>query len=324
MKVTRGLPVTAPARAPVLTIGNFDGQHLGHRALVKAVVTHAQDLDGIPMVLSFDPHPIEVLRPGSGPKFLSEKHEKEKFFQELGVEELILLPFTPELAGLSPREFVGQVLERGLGVRRLLVGENFVFGKGRSGSVQDLIQLGKQANFDVKPFPPKLLRGEVVSSTRIRECLVSGKVAEAADCLGRPYKLSGTVIPGEKRGEAMGWPTANLRLPNYRVHPADGVYAVLLEIGQGEFFPAIAYIGKRPTFYGEERLLEVHAFDQTLSLYGKQVAVHFIEHIRGDQTFENADDLINQMDRDGAQAREVLRNSAWARAQSVLVDLKRG
>ncbi len=324
MKVTRGLPVAPPPRAPVLTIGNFDGQHLGHRALVEAVVKQAQDLDGSPMVLSFDPHPIEVLRPGSAPKFLSEKHEKEQFFQELGVDELILLPFTPELAGLSPQEFVEQVLERGLGVRRLLVGENFVFGKGRSGSVQDLIQLGKQANFDVNPFPPKLVNGEVVSSTRIRECLVSGKIAEAADCLGRPYKLSGTVIPGEKRGEAMGWPTANLRLPSHRVHPVDGVYAVLLEIGQDEFFPAIAYIGKRPTFYGEERLLEVHVFDQTLSLYGKPVATHFIQYIRGDLTFSNAEELMDQMDQDGLEARKHLRESSWCGSQSVPVNLKDG
>ncbi len=219
MNITRGLPSAPLDSFPVLTIGNFDGQHLGHSALVQAVVENAQRVKGVPMVLSFDPHPIEVLRPGTVPKFLSDAQDKCDFFERLGIMEHIILPFTPALAALNPSQFVQQVLHDGLGVRQLLVGENFVFGKGRSGTIQDLIRLGEQANFVVQPVTPVVLGSEVVSSTRIRKCVISGNVVEGRKCLGRPYRFSGTVIEGEKRGGQMGWPTANLRIPPHRVLP---------------------------------------------------------------------------------------------------------
>ena len=157
MNITRGLPPAPLDSFPVLTIGNFDGQHVGHRALIEAVVETAQRLKGVPMVLSFDPHPIEVLRPGTVPKFLSDAQDKSDFFERLGIMEHIILPFTPALAALNPSQFVQQVLHDGLGVRQLLVGENFVFGKGRSGTIQDLIRLGEQANFVVQPVRPVVL-----------------------------------------------------------------------------------------------------------------------------------------------------------------------
>lgn len=295
------------ASYPVLTIGNFDGQHLGHRALVQAVVNWARQVNGFPMVLSFAPHPVEVLRPGSVHKFLSDDHEKIAFFEWLGVGELVILPFTMELASLGPDEFVHQVLRDGLGIRKLFVGENFVFGKGRSGGVKDLIELGAIADFSVEPIVPVIVGQEVVSSTRIRKCLTTGDVAQGAQCLGRPYMLEGIVIPGEKRGKQFGWPTANLRLPVLRVLPADGVYATLT-VFKGECLESIAYIGTRPTFSEEERLLEVHVFDKTLQLYGEDISVHFIERVRGDMVFANPQDLVSQMDHDGQRAREILRN----------------
>jgi riboflavin kinase/FMN adenylyltransferase len=307
MKVTRGIPPVSPASFPVLTIGNFDGQHLGHCALVQAVVDRAQQLNGYPMVLSFDPHPVEVLRPGSVHKSLSDDHEKIVFFENLGIAELVILPFTKELASLTPSQFVGQVLRDGLGIRKLLVGENFVFGKGRSGTVQDLIELGAEADFSVEPIAPVMMGKDVVSSTRIRKCLVAGDVAQGALCLGRPYMLRGVVISGEKRGSQFGWPTANLRLSGNRVLPADGVYATLTVV-RGECLDSIAYIGKRPTFSEGERLLEVHIFDKTFQLYGEDISVHFIESIRGDMTFPHVDDLVRQMDHDGFCAREILQD----------------
>jgi riboflavin kinase/FMN adenylyltransferase len=306
MNITRGLPPAPLAPFPVLTIGNFDGQHLGHRALIEAVIEQAQRLKGVPMVLSFDPHPIEVLRPGTLPKFLSDAQEKYDFFEYLGIAELIILPFTQALAALTPDQFVRQVLHEGLGVRQLLVGENFVFGKGRSGTIQDLVRLGGQTNFEVQPVTPVMLGGEVVSSTRIRKCLTTGNVVEGRECLGRAYRLTGTVIEGEKRGRQLGWPTANLRIPSHRVLPADGIYATLTEIDR-ICLPSVAYIGKRPTFQEGERLLEVHIFDQMLQLYGKDLSVSFIEQLRGDMTFSSIDDLLKQMDHDGAQAREILK-----------------
>lgn len=307
MKITRGLPTVRPASCSVLTIGNFDGQHLGHRALVQAVVHCARQVNGFPMVLSFAPHPVEVLRPGSVHKFLSDDHEKIAFFERLGVGELVILPFTRELASLEPDKFVRQVLRDGLGIRKLFVGENFVFGKGRSGGVKDLIELGVIADFSVEPIASVIVGQEVVSSTRIRKCLTAGDVAQGAQCLGRPYMLGGMVIPGEKRGNQFGWPTANLRLPGHRVLPADGVYATLTVL-KGECLDSIAYIGTRPTFAEGERLLEVHIFDKTLQLYGEDISVHFIEGVRGDMTFPNAQDLVSQMDHDGQRARDILRN----------------
>jgi riboflavin kinase/FMN adenylyltransferase len=307
MKITRGLPTVPPVPCPVLTIGNFDGQHLGHRVLVEAVVNCAQQVNGFPMVLSFAPHPVEVLRPGAVHKFLSDDLEKIAFFERLGVGELVILPFTKELAGLTPDQFVGQVLRDGLGIRKLFVGENFVFGKGRSGAVKDLIELGAEADFSVEPIAPVIVGQEVVSSTRIRKCLADGDVAQGAQCLGRPYMLEGIVIPGEKRGKQFGWPTANLRLPGHRVLPADGVYATLTVL-KGECLDSIAYIGTRPTFSEGERLLEVHLFDKTVQLYGEDISVHFIEGVRGDMTFANVQDLVKQMDHDGLRARDILRN----------------
>jgi len=307
MKITRGLPPVPPASCPVLTIGNFDGQHLGHRALVQAVVDRAQQVNGFSMVLSFDPHPVEVLRPGSTHKFLSESYEKVVFFERLGIKELVILPFTKDLASLTPDQFVDQVLRDGLGIRKLLVGANFVFGKGRSGTVKDLIEFGSEADFSVEPIAPVMMGQVVVSSTRIRKCLAAGDVAQGAQCLGRPYMLQGVVIPGEKRGSQLGWPTANLRLPGHRVLPADGVYATLT-VFKGECLDSIAYIGKRPTFSDGERLLEVHIFDKTVQLYGEDISVHFIEGVRGDMIFDNVQDLVTQMDHDGLRAREILQD----------------
>ncbi|GJL58169.1 MAG: riboflavin biosynthesis protein [Nitrospirales bacterium] len=311
MKISRGLPTVRPASCPVLTIGNFDGQHLGHRALVQAVVDCARQVTGYPMVLSFAPHPVEVLRPGTVHKFLSDDHEKIAFFERLGVGEVVILAFTRELASLRPDEFVRQVLHDGLGIRKLFVGENFVFGKGRSGGVKDLIELGKHADFSVEPIAPVIVGQKVVSSTRIRQCLTGGDVGQGAQCLGRPYMLNGIVIPGEKRGKQFGWPTANLRLPGHRVLPADGVYATLTVV-KGECLDSIAYIGTRPTFSEEERLLEVHVFDKTLQLYGEDISVHFIEKVRGDMVFANSQDLVSQMDHDGQRAREILRDYSGA------------
>ena len=305
MNITRGLPPAPLADFPVLTIGNFDGQHLGHRALLKTVIEQAQRLKGVPMVLSFDPHPIEILRPGTVPKFLSDAQEKFDFFEYLGIGELILLPFTQTLAALKPDQFVRQVLQDGLGIRQLLVGENFVFGKGRSGTIQDLIHLGTQGNFVAHSVSALMLGGAVVSSTRIRHCVTTGNVVEGRECLGRPYRLTSTVIEGEKRGRELGWPTANLRIPPHRVLPADGIYATMTEVND-ERLPSVAYIGTRPTFQEGERLLEVHIFDKKLHLYGNEISVSFIQQVRRDVTFSNVDELLKQMDHDGTQAREIL------------------
>ncbi len=307
MKITRGLSSISPAPHPVLTIGNFDGQHIGHRALVSSVVRFARQVKGWPMVLSFDPHPIEVLRPDTVPKYLSESHEKSDFFESLGIAEFVVLPFTKDLARSTPQQFVDTVLRDGIGVKDLFVGEHFVFGKGRSGTVKDLMNLGKEARFTVHPMPPLLLDEQIVSSTRIRDCLASGDVAQSARCLGREYQIRGTVVQGEGRGAPMGWPTANVQVPSYRILPEDGIYATRALV-RGKWLDSIAYIGTRPTFAGQDRVLEVHIFDKSLRLYGEDFSVRFIDRVRGDKTFNDVNDMIRQMDQDGRHAKKLLLN----------------
>ncbi|GJL53600.1 MAG: riboflavin biosynthesis protein [Nitrospirales bacterium] len=305
MRVIRDLRSFPRAPHPVVTIGNFDGQHVGHQALLAEVVEISRRHQGTPMVLTFDPHPAKVLSPGIALQYLTSQEEKFDFFERLGITELIILEFTKQLASVTPQEFAGTILRDGLGVREVVVGENFVFGSRRSGNIQKLAQLGVASNFQVHPVPPVHVEGAIVSSTRIRQLLQAGKVKEAAACLGRPYCLSEQVIHGEHRGEKIGWPTGNLRLAPDRVVPADGIYATMAHI-QGEWMPSISYIGRRPTFVEGERLLEVHLFDQCRSLYGQRMHVSFIDYIRGDQQFVNVDELLRQMDRDAIHARRVL------------------
>ncbi len=305
MNISQGLPSSPIPGHPVLTIGNFDGQHLGHQALLKAVTDSARTIHGVPTVLTFNPHPVQVLRPGSSHKFLSELEDKYAFFEHMGIAELVVLPFTAELAALLPAQFVETVLCQGLGIRKLIVGENFVFGKGRSGSIRDLTVLGEKAHFTVDPIPPVVVGEEIVSSTRIRNCLARGRVQEAAHCLGRPYRLGGPVIAGERRGTPMGWPTANIRLPSHRVFPVDGIYATVGWI-EGKAWPSVSYIGTRPTFREGERFVEVHIFDQNLDLYGRELNVDFVEMVREDRTFPNVEELLHQMKADGERARNLL------------------
>ena len=307
MRVIRDLQTSSFAPHPVLTIGNFDGQHVGHQALIASVVEVAKRHNGTPMVLTFDPHPAKVLVPGVSLQFLSGQEEKVEFFQRLGISDLVILEFTRQLANQSPEDFTFDILRDKLGIRNLLIGESFVFGKGRSGNVQDLMRLGLQANFHVHPVVPIRVGGEVVSSTRIRKLIQRGQVKEATQCLGRPYRLTEFVIHGDHRGAKLGWPTANLRISADRVIPKDGIYATMAYV-HGEWLPSVSYIGSRSTFVEGERLLEVHLFDQDRSLYGEQMQVFFIEYIRGDMKFPDVNELLRQMDLDGRRAREVLQS----------------
>ncbi|RMH34923.1 MAG: bifunctional riboflavin kinase/FAD synthetase [Nitrospirae bacterium] len=304
MRISHGLP-TPPPLHPVATIGNFDGQHLGHQALIKAVVDLAQRRNGTATVITFDPHPAAVLAPETPLRFLASQEEKFEFFKNLGVQEVVVLAFTRSLAALSPEDFVREVLVEGLRVRDLLVGANFVFGKDRRGTVDDLVRLGKIYGFEVHPLTPILLDGEVVSSTRVRHLIQQGNMKDAARCLGRPYRLSGHVVQGEGRGAALGCPTANIRIPGDRVVPPDGVYVTTTDV-HGHEVPSVSYIGQRPTFGGGERMLEVHLFaPPESSLYDQQLRVNFLERLRGDQQFDSVDALRIQIQRDLEAATDV-------------------
>ncbi|WP_447972495.1 bifunctional riboflavin kinase/FAD synthetase [Nitrospira sp. Kam-Ns4a] len=306
MKITRGLAAYQRAPFPVLTIGNFDGLHRGHQALLKTVVETAARVGGTPMVLTFEPHPVVVLAPTVELQLLSTREEKLARLQQSGIEEVVVLEFNRAFAALSPEEFVLGVLRDGIGVRELFVGEQFAFGKGRAGRIGDLVRLGAEAGFRVHPVAPVRVDGAPVSSTRIRLLLQQGDVRAAARCLGRPYALEGAVIAGEQRGKALGWPTANLALPAGRVVPADGVYATKA-VWKARAFDSVSYIGSRPTFGAGQRLLEVYLLDQQVDLYGETIRVEFVERLRGDLAFASPEELAARIGVDVAQARESLK-----------------
>jgi riboflavin kinase/FMN adenylyltransferase len=310
MRITRGLSDYRPGPHPVLAIGNFDGQHRGHLALLQAVVETARAAHGTPVVLTFDPHPAKVLSPGITLLLLTTPEEKLDRFETVGIEEVLFLEFTKAFASLSPEEFIFRVLRDGVGARELFVGEHFAFGKGRAGRIGDLQRLGPEAGFRVHPVSALRVDGEVVSSTRVRRLIQSGDVRTAARCLGRYYALEGRVMSGEGRGKRLGWPTANLHLPEGRVIPADGVYATIVvrrTDARDELLESVSYIGSRPTFGLGERLLEVHVLDERVELYGEPIQVRFVERLRGDQSFESAEALSARIAQDVLQARESLR-----------------
>src|SRR5579885_913756 len=222
MNLIRRLPDYTPKPYPVLTIGNFDGLHRGHQQLLDTVIKTARAKDGTAMVLTFDPHPLRVLSPTTPLRLLISMEEKLARLQDFGIDETLCLPFDPAFAALAPEAFVSRILHDTLRVRELFVGEQFAFGAKRAGRLPDLVRLSAQGGFMVHAVPPVTVDGEIVSSTRIRTLIQQGQVREAAACLGRLYELKGRVLHGEQRGQSLGWPTANLRLPPERVIPGDG------------------------------------------------------------------------------------------------------
>ncbi len=305
LTVTRGLSNAKPRPYPVATIGNFDGHHRGHKALLHTVVAAARRAEGTALVLTFDPHPVKILAPQIDLRFLTSPEEKLVRFQEAGIDEVVFLDFTVALASMTPQEFAEAVLYRQLRIAELFVGEHFAFGKGRAGRIGDLSGFGQRLGFKVHPMAPVTYNGQVVSSTRIRQLIQAGDVKAAAALLGRSYGIQGTVIRGRQVGQELGWPTANLAIPPNRVVPPDGVYAARAKCG-GRSYDAVAYIGTRPTFGAGERLIEVNLLDERRDLYGQDLTVLFVDRVRGDRTFSSAEDLSAQIVRDVDQARTCL------------------
>ena len=307
-----GRPPAGPARPPdpkgaAIAIGIFDGVHLGHRAILERARERAAG--GRCVVVSFDPHPDVVLARGAfhSPPPLTPLGEKRELMLALGIGEFLVLPFTRELAALSPEEFVDAHLVHPFAPRALVVGEGFALGRGRSGTVERLRAIGARCGFEVESVPLVTIDGAPVSSTRIRALLAEGRVEEAARLLGRHYALAGIVVTGDARGRTLGFPTANLRLHEERWLPADGVYAVLARIGgEREARPAAMSIGMRPTFDGQVRTLEVHLIDWAGELLGRELAVEFVAWLRPELRFESAQALADAMSADVAEARRRL------------------
>jgi riboflavin kinase/FMN adenylyltransferase len=298
----------------VVTIGVFDGVHRGHQRIVERAAQAGQER-GLPVVvITFDPHPDEVIRPGSHPPFLSSARRRAELLAGLGADAVIVLPFTVEFSRLDPDEFVRTVLVERLHAALVVVGEDFRFGHKAAGDVQLLAKLGEKYEFTTEGMPLLVADGATISSTSIRHMLERGDVAAAAKALGRPHRVEGVVVRGQQRGRALGFPTANLETPPHTAIPADGIYAgwlSSLDDNAGDRpehrWPAAISIGTNPTFgAGGERTVEAYALDRTdLDLYGTHAAIDFIERLRGTLRFDSVDALVEQMRRDVDQAREL-------------------
>jgi riboflavin kinase / FMN adenylyltransferase len=296
----------------VVTIGVFDGVHRGHQRVVGRAVEAAAQL-GLPVVVvTFDPHPDEVVRPGSHPPFLSTTRRRAELLAGLGADAVCVLPFTPEFSRLGPDEFVRVVLVDRLHAARVVVGEDFRFGHRAAGDVALLAELGEKYDFVAEAEPLLTDDGVRISSTAIREQLAAGDVAAAARDLGRPHRVEGVVVRGQQRGRGLGFPTANLETLPHTAIPADGVYAGwLVALGPGgqeqERWPAAISVGTNPTFDARERTVEAYALDRDdLDLYGVHVAVDFVARLRGMIKFDSVADLVEQMRGDVDAARSVI------------------
>jgi riboflavin kinase / FMN adenylyltransferase len=303
--------VPADWGASVVTVGVFDGVHRGHQHIVARAAAAAA-ARGLPVVVvTFDPHPDEVIRPGTHPPLLCTARRRCELLAGLGVSAVCMLPFTYELSQLGPDEFVHAVLVDRLHAAHVVVGENFRFGHRAAGDIALLAELGEKYEYTAEGVP-LLTDGDVtISSTAIRELLTDGDVAGAARFLGRPHRVEGVVVRGHHRGRALGFPTANLETVQHTAIPADGVYAGWLtgldaDGSETERWPAAISVGTNPTFDGQERTVEAHALDRDdLDLYGMHMAADFASRIRGQVRFGSVPDLIDQMRADVAVARDV-------------------
>jgi riboflavin kinase/FMN adenylyltransferase len=291
----------------VVTIGSYDGVHLGHQRIIRQAVSRARDLALPTVVVTFDPHPKEVVRPGSHPPMLAAPHYRTELMAGLGVDAVLVLPFTLEFSRLTPEEFVKRVLADRLRAAVVVEGADFRFGHRAAGDVRTLAELGARYGFEVEVVELVTAEQETFSSTNVRAHVLAGDVAGAARMLGRPHRVEGVVVRGARRGGSeLGYPTANLECLPHSAIPADGVYAGWLVTG-GASLPAAISIGTNPTFGGDERSVEAYALDRDdLDLYGTHAAVDFLARLRDMVEFDSVDALIEQMDQDVKRTRELI------------------
>lgn len=286
-------------RGGVLTIGNFDGVHLGHREMLRRVVGRARELDAPSAVLTFDPHPLKVLHPQRAPRMIQTFRQREEAIAELGVDALFVVPFTREFASMPAEEFVRDLLGRCLGAREVHVGTGFVFGCGKRGNVDLLSRLGKECGIRVVPLDVVSEGDEPVSSTRVRSLLEAGSVAEVRRLLGRPYAMEGVIAKGDRMGRKIGFPTINLRSEN-ELYPRDGVYVTKVLLRSFErTFTCVTNIGRRPTVYEDyATTVESYILDFSSDVYGEPIRLSFFERLRDEKVFPSMIELTAQIRRD--------------------------
>lgn len=294
----------------VLTVGTFDGVHAGHRAIMDTVLKKAKERNARSVIVTFDPHPREIINPGdAGIKLLTTLKERREILEELGIDTMVVIPFDRDFSLLSSEEFVRDIIYEKIGVSEFVIGYDHQFGKDREGTIETIEQLGKELGFDAYVVSKREVGAKTVSSTAIRNAISEqGDVEQAADFLQRRYRLNGMVVHGDKRGKEIGYPTANIRPEDSRkIIPKDGVYAVTVR-SEGNWYDGMMNIGTRPTFEGSNRTLEVHLFDFDEDIYGKEVQVRFVKRIRDEKKFSGKEELVNQLEADEKTAREILRS----------------
>ncbi|MFH0846992.1 MAG: bifunctional riboflavin kinase/FAD synthetase [Chloroflexota bacterium] len=304
MPVEQELARIAPDRDMLLSIGVFDGVHLGHKKLLAELTRCAREQELQSGVITFKEHPEKSFHPETRISYLTDLAERVSLLKSAGVDRVIVLSFTRELAGMSAERFVS-LLTRYLKMRGLIIGSDFALGRKREGTAEVLKELGEKMGFAVSVVPPAVISGEVVSSTAIRNALLQGDVEKVTRFTGRPFSLKRRVQSGAGRGGKMGFPTANLEIDPEQALPKDGVYATLAETG-GKSYRSLTYIGERPTFNGGSRSVEVYIIDYKGDLYGKELKVSFIQHLRDDKKFASAQELEMQIAEDIKKGKAVL------------------
>jgi riboflavin kinase / FMN adenylyltransferase len=306
VKILHSISDLASLPGPLfLAIGVFDGVHRGHQAVISTSARHAHAADGTPVVVTFDPHPAKVLRPNDAPHLLTAKQHKIDLIRSLGVGHLLVLEFNRQFASTPPDEFVRQLMSNSKPLREICVGHEWSFGRNRTGNLTLLKKLGGELSFEVIGIPPVMVNGNVVSSTAIRNAIKDGDFDKAADMLGRIYSVVGTVVPGDNLGKKLGFPTANLSAHSEQF-PPDGVYFAEAWL-DGVLHHGVVNLGIRPTMAKDksQRTLEIHLLDFNEDIYGQEIEIRFLQYLRPEKKFANADALVQQIQIDVNQARKL-------------------
>ena len=293
----------------VLTVGTFDGVHAGHKVLINRVTEEAERSKSRSVIVTFDPHPREIINPGkAGIKLLSTLDERSELLSDLGVDEMVVIPFDRDFSLLTSEEFVRKIVWKKIGVKTFIIGYDHQFGRNREGTIETVQRLGKELGFSSHIVSKQEVKDKTVSSTAIRNAIQKeGDMKLAASFLDRYYILHGSVVHGDKRGKKIGYPTANIQPENTKkIIPKKGVYAVWIRV-DGEYFEGMMNIGTRPTFDGKSETLEVHIFDFDKDIYGKKIQVQFADRIRDEQSFSGIDELKQQLNEDSKSAKNLLK-----------------
>jgi riboflavin kinase/FMN adenylyltransferase len=307
MELYRNLAdIKKPSADSYVTVGNFDGVHLGHQMLFSEVVTNAYNNKGTSVVVTFDPHPLQVLRPEIGIKLISTYEQKVELISYAGIDVLVVIPFTREFATTSAESFVDDILISTIGVKELVVGYDYAFGKGRQGNIEFLKEQGEQKGFPVSVVEPFYVDDMLASSTKVRELVNEGRMMDVKKLLGRSYQIRGMVQEGKKRGgPVVGFPTANLHISEEDLCPRHGVYVTQV-VYDGKCYGGVLNIGYNPTFGGNQLSVETHIFDFNQEIYGKKIKINLLKFLRGEQKFSGPAELADQIKEDIRQAKKIL------------------